>query len=74
MFENLWNNSVPAREKLTKLKDAMELILNPHGVLNVDVDETSKQILFRIFESTVDQILILIPSTDYPEIFILTVY
>ena len=67
LFENLWNNSIPAREKLTEIKKgAMDLILNPHGAVdvNMDVDETSKQILFRILESTVDQILILIPSTD----------
>ena len=77
MFENLRNNSVPAREKLTEIKKgAMDLILNPPGAVdvNMDMDGISKQILFRIFESTVDQILILILSTDLFWIIYLTVY
>ena len=77
MFENLRNNSVPAREKLTEIKKgAMDLILNPPGAVdvNMDMDGISKQILFRIFESTVDQILILILSTDLFWNIYLTVY
>ena len=77
LFENLWNNSIPAREKLTEIKKgAMDLILNPPGAVdvNMDMDGISKQILFRIFESTVDQILILILSTDLFWNIYLTVY
>jgi hypothetical protein len=61
LFENLWDNSVPAREKIIEMeKEVIDLILNPKDVVNID--ELSKQILFRIIESSVDEILILIPS------------
>lgn len=63
LFENLWNNSISAREKIIEIeKHVKEIILNHEAKSNVDVN--SSQILFRIIESCVDQILILIPTTD----------
>lgn len=63
LFENLWNNSISAREKIIEIeKHVKEIILKHEAKSKVDVN--SSQILFRIIESCVDQILILIPTTD----------
>ncbi|HKX96836.1 MAG TPA: hypothetical protein VJL78_03275 [Candidatus Nitrosocosmicus sp.] len=63
LFKHLWHDSVSAREKITEIeKSVMEVILNHEPKSEIDVN--SNEILFRIVESCVDQILILIPSTD----------
>lgn len=63
LFENLWNNSISAREKIIEIeKYVKEIILKHEAKSNLNVN--SSQILFRIIESCVDQILILIPTTD----------
>ena len=63
LFENLWNNSISAREKIIEIeKHVKEIILKHEAKSNVDVN--SSQVLFRIIESCVDQISILIPTTD----------
>ena len=63
LFMHLWGDSVPAREKITEIeKSVMEVILNHEPQSEIDVN--SSEILFRIVESCVDQILILIPSTN----------
>jgi hypothetical protein len=62
LFENLWNNSISAREKIIEIeKHVKEIILKHEAKSNVDVN--SSQVLFRIIESCVDQISILIPTT-----------
>lgn len=51
MFENLWNNSLPARERIIKIeKGVMEIILN-HGQ-EVSIDKISNQIFLRIIEAS----------------------
>jgi hypothetical protein len=63
LFKPLWRESISAREKITEIeKGVMEVILNHKSQSEMDVD--SNKILFRIMESCVDQILILIPTTD----------
>jgi len=63
LFKHLWRDSLPAREKITEIeKGVMEVILNHEPQSEIDIN--SNKILFRIVESCVDQILILIPSTD----------
>ena len=63
LFENVWDNSISAREKIIEIeKHVKEIILKHEAKSNVDVN--SSQILSRIIESCVDQILILIPNTD----------
>ncbi|MBA2266951.1 MAG: hypothetical protein H0W19_01235 [Nitrosopumilus sp.] len=63
LFKHLWRDSVPAREKITEIeKGVMEVILNHEPKSEIDIN--SNEILFRVVESCVDQILILIPSTD----------
>ncbi len=62
LFENLWHNSIPAREKMMQIeKGVIEIILNREPKSEMEID--SSTILFRILESCVDQILILIPAT-----------
>ena len=63
LFKPLWRESIPAREKITEIeKGVMEVILNHESQSEIDID--SNKILFRVMESCVDQILILIPTTD----------
>ena len=63
LFKPLWRESIPAREKITEIeKGVMEVILNHKSKSEIDID--SNKILFRVMESCVDQILILIPTTD----------
>ena len=63
LFKSLWHESIPAREKITEIeKGIMEVILNHESKSEIDIN--SNKILFRIVESCVDQILILIPITD----------
>ncbi len=63
LFKPLWHDSIPAREKITEIeKGVMEVILNRESKSETDIN--SNKILFRIVESCVDQILVLIPRTD----------
>ena len=63
LFKHLWHDSIPAREKITEIeKSVMEIILNHEPKSKIDLN--SNEMLFRIVESCVDQILILIPSTN----------
>ncbi len=63
LFKSLSRESVPAREKITEIeKGVMEVILNHDSKSEIDID--SNKILFRLVESCVDQIIILIPTTD----------
>ncbi len=63
LFKPLWHDSVPAREKITEIeKGVMEVILNRESKSETDIN--SNKILFRIVESCVDQVLVLIPTTD----------
>ena len=65
LFENLWNNSISAREKIMEIeKSVKEIILKHEAKSSVDVNVNSSKLLFRIVESCVDQVLILIPTTD----------
>lgn len=62
LFKPLWHDSIPAREKITEIeKGVMEVILNPESKSKDDIN--SNKILFRIVESCVDQVLVLIPTT-----------
>ena len=63
LFKPLWRESIPASEKITEIeKGVMEIILNHKSKSDIDIN--SNKILFRIMESCVDQILVLIPTTD----------
>ena len=73
LFESLWKDSILATQKITELeRHVIEEIINPQELVNF---ESSKQIIFRIIESSVDQILILVPSINlfwnlyYSELF-----
>lgn len=62
LFKPLWHDSIPAREKITEIeKGVMEVILNHESKSEADIN--SNRILFRIVESCVDQVLVLIPTT-----------
>jgi hypothetical protein len=61
LFENLWNHSTFAREKITEIeRGVVEDIISTNA--SKGHDETI-QTLYRIMESAIDQILILFPNT-----------
>jgi hypothetical protein len=65
LFENLWKNSISAREKIIEIeKSVKEIILENEAKSYVDSNVNPSKILFRIVESCVDQLLILIPTTE----------
>ncbi len=62
LFENLWNHSVFAREKITEIeREVVENIIS--NSTSIDQEETI-QTLHRIMASAIDQILILFPNTS----------
>lgn len=61
LFENLWNHSVFAREKITEIeREVVESIIPKNA--SHDQDETM-QTLRKMVESAIDQIIVLFPNT-----------
>lgn len=61
LFENLWNHSVFAREKITEIeREVVESIIPKNA--SHDQDETM-QTLRKMMESAIDQIIVLFPNT-----------
>jgi hypothetical protein len=61
LFENLWNHSTLAREKITEIERGVA-----EDIISSNASKGQKetiQILYRIVESAIDQILILFPNT-----------
>ncbi|MEJ7640863.1 MAG: hypothetical protein WKF36_01575 [Candidatus Nitrosocosmicus sp.] len=61
LFENLWNHSVFAREKITEIeREVVESIISYNA--SHDQDETV-QTLHKMMESAIDQVIVLFPNT-----------
>ncbi|HSA75829.1 MAG TPA: hypothetical protein VLE21_06545 [Candidatus Nitrosocosmicus sp.] len=62
-FNSLWNESVSSRQKIIEIeRQVIERIINPQEFVNID--ESSKHVLTKIIESSVDQIIVLIPTVE----------
>jgi hypothetical protein len=62
LFENLWNHSTFAREKITEIE--RKVVENIISNKTIEDKEEIIQTLFKIIESSIDQILILFPNID----------
>jgi hypothetical protein len=60
LFENLWNHSVFAREKITEIEREVVESIIPNNSSH-DQDETM-QTLHKMMESAIDQIIVLFPN------------
>ena len=62
LFENLWNQSVFAREKITEIeREVVESIIPNNASHNQD---ETMQTLHKMVESAIDQIIVLFPNTS----------
>ena len=63
LFDNLWNHSTIAREKITEIerKIVENIILNK----TIEDKEEIIQTLCKIIESAIDQILVLFPNARF---------
>ena len=62
LFENLWNHSVFAREKITEIeREVVEGIIS-YNASHDDQDKTM-QTLHKMMESAIDQVIVLFPNT-----------
>jgi hypothetical protein len=62
-FDSLWNDSIYSKHTVIEIeKEVIERIINPQEIVNID--ESSKLVLTKIIESSVDQIIILIPTVN----------
>ncbi len=62
LFENLWDHSVFAREKITEIEREVVESISSYNASHDDQDETM-QTLHKMMESAVDQVIVLFPNT-----------
>lgn len=62
LFDNLWNHSTLAREKITEIE--RKVVENIISNKTIEDKEETIQTLCKIIESAIDQILVLFPNTN----------
>ena len=62
-FEKLWESSIPANEKIAEIK---RLMYDNSSLLNTNIRDlhTIKEVISKVIQSAVDEILLFFPSTN----------